>query len=333
MTVPAPSDIPSLETVVLPSRAVLRSWRDQTVPAREAALAEAVDLYDEAVQDGDPGFRDMALLGVIADAVQPLEDLAYLASSWDAPLRGFATYVRATTYSDRIPTNFWQEITKWPDPRLDVLAGFAVRDANTGAISSILELTGFQADLSEHQLAVLDRAQAVSRDRLRSWLSTLAKDWAQFAPYFRAFKHGGLALNRNDVTFVADAVTDVRDQADRLVPSIAVWRRRGRASEVQADENLDSTTTVAAASGSGRLAIDLIVGVLASRLAVIESVNIRADGTVAGLEPELQFPWSVWLAGDDLTRADWEQLGAGPRIRWIDPPAEIDESPSQPGNE
>src|ERR1700694_468290 len=145
--VPAPGDMPSLENVVLPSRGLVRSWRDKTIPAREAALDEAVGLQEQVVGDEDPGLCDMAMLGVVADAMQPLEDLAYLATAWDAPFTGLATYVRATTYSDRIPTNFWQEVARWDDARLDVLAGFAMRDPNTKVIRGVLDLAGFRAGL------------------------------------------------------------------------------------------------------------------------------------------------------------------------------------------
>jgi len=67
----------------------------------------------------------MAVLTVIGEALQPLEDLAYLATAWDNPYRGIATYVRATTWKRFTANNFWQEARKWDDDRIDVFAGFS----------------------------------------------------------------------------------------------------------------------------------------------------------------------------------------------------------------
>jgi hypothetical protein len=290
--------------------------------AREAALDEAVGLYDQIVGNEDPGLRDMAVLGVIADAMQPLEDLAHLGTAWDAPFTGLATYVRATTYSDRIPTNFWQEVARWDDARLDVLAGFAMRDPNTKLIRGVLDVVGFTAELPDDSIAVLDKACVASRTRLHAWLDSLASDWTQFAPYFRAFKHGGLAPNRADTTFVDDDVTTITDETTRLEPSIAVWKRRGGGDEVYADCNLKASDVVECVSGSGRLAIKAIQGFLASRLALLDSIEIDTDGNVAGFKPELQFPWTIWLSEGDLTTEEWSRLGSGPRLNLIAPEPE-----------
>jgi hypothetical protein len=307
--------MPSIEEVILPSRAILRSWRDQTIPARKAALAEAVELYEQVDGSGDRGLRDMALLGVVADAMQPLEDLAYLATAWDDPFAGLAYYVRATTYSERIPTNFWQGVRKWHDDRLDVLAGFSMREPNSSVIKDSIEVIGFDRGLESDALAVMEKARIASRERLRAWLRSLSDDWVQFAPYFLAFKHGGLALNREDTAFVSDEVESITDETDRFDPSLAVWRRRGDGSEVFADHNLTPKEVMSYVQGTGHLAIDTIEGFLASRLAVLEAVTIGSDGKVAGLN-ELQLPWTIWLAADDLTDDEWSRLGAGPRIRW-----------------
>jgi hypothetical protein len=303
--------MPSLEKVILPSRAVLRSWRDQTLPARDAALEMSVELIDRLDADDDPGLRDMALLGVISDAMQPLEDLAYLATAWDAPFRGLAYYVRATTYSDRVPTNFWQGVGRWDDDRLDVLAGFAMRDPDSGKISDFLELTGFAGGLDPQALAILQKARVASRARLRAWLEDLEIAWSEFAMYFRAFKHGGLALHRADTTFLEEA------DDTPVSPSIAVWSRRGTGSEVAADTNPPSDV-VRYAARTGELGIEAIRRFLESRLALLESVVIAEDGTVVGLR-ELQHPWSAWLLEADLTAEEWRKLGRGPRLRWVAP--------------
>jgi hypothetical protein len=315
--VPLPEDMPPLDTVVLPSRAVIRSWVHQTLPARIATLDESAELHAELAADADPGLRDMALLGLIADASQPLEDLAYLATAWDAPFAGVANYVRATTYSHRVPTNFWQSAPKWKDQRLDVLAGFAMRDPLTRAISDFLDVAGFTGGLDPENLRVLDKARTRSRERLRAWLAWLSNAWTQFAPYFHAYKHGGLVLHRADVAFAPDD-----NQAARIAPSVAVWDRNGSADRVCADEH-PATEIAQYANDVGRLALDIVDGFLQSRAILLESIQFDDTGAAVGLMPELQHPWTIWLQETDLTAGEWLKLGQGPRLRIVAAPASV----------
>src|SRR5688572_3966066 len=121
------SSWPSRVKVVLPSRAFLLSWREQTLPTRQAAIKDAIDHFTSLPEDAAEGTRDMAALGAIAEAMQPLEDLAYLVTSWDEPFGGVAKYVKATVYSGWTPSSFWQRVHKRDDDYLDVLAGFSAR--------------------------------------------------------------------------------------------------------------------------------------------------------------------------------------------------------------
>src|SRR4051794_34211193 len=93
---PLPDELPSARRILLPARAFLLSWKHQNLVARQAALedARAHALADHA----SPGAQDMALLLVIGEAMQALEDLAYLGTAWDRPYQGIATYVRATSW-------------------------------------------------------------------------------------------------------------------------------------------------------------------------------------------------------------------------------------------
>src|SRR5688572_4373202 len=118
---------PDPATHALPTRAYLRSVLDQTVPARRTALADSIDHLREAHASGDRGWADMAFLGVIADAMQILEDLAYVGESFTVNrFRGLPFYVGAITYNARVPTNFYGR--KRTDEDLRVLAGYAVKD-------------------------------------------------------------------------------------------------------------------------------------------------------------------------------------------------------------
>src|SRR3954470_21941866 len=102
-----PDDFPDPFTVLLPSRAYLMSFRDQTVPAREAALTDAAAHYRKVAATGDVGRRDMALLGLIADAMQPVEDVGYFGKAYENGFGGVPFYVTATVYEARTPNNFY----------------------------------------------------------------------------------------------------------------------------------------------------------------------------------------------------------------------------------
>src|SRR3954466_12097692 len=93
-----PADFPDPYEVLLPSRAYLWSFRDQTLPAREAALNDAEAHYREVAEAEDIGRRDMALLGLIADAMQPVEDVGYFGKAYESGFGGVPFYVTATVY-------------------------------------------------------------------------------------------------------------------------------------------------------------------------------------------------------------------------------------------
>jgi hypothetical protein len=304
--------IPDLHTIMLPSRAILRSWRDQTLPARRTALDDSIALYAAAGDRDDQEFTDMALLGVIADAMQPLEDLAYLSSGWTHPIEGFAHYVKATTYSGRTPTNFWQEAPKWTDDEIDVFAGFAARLPATQNVASLIELTGLDSQLKIEQLALLTKARAASRPRLRAAFTELARDWTQFSPYHTAFKHGGLVLNRTDTSYVDENAAGVHEPMGS--PSIAIWHRRSAETKISVDLNLSSDQVIEAAENAGRTAIAIVDRFIAGRLAITEAILFDQHGTVIGPSDEMLLRWSDWLEDEDLTSDEWSHLGTGPRL-------------------
>lgn len=314
-----PENLPSARRILLPSRAFLLSWRDQNLPARHAALDDSVAHYHDATAGEDVALRDMALLGVIADAMQCLEDFAVLASAWDSPWTGLAHYLRATEWTRFRTTNFWQEAPKWSDERFDSIAGHAFRDAVTGEVvpmfTALSEITG----ISDEDHVALDAARDATRARLRRLLGVLAGDWKQFSPYFIAFKHGGLVLSRDDLTAVEDEVQRVACDTPRIEVSIAVWRRSLRRDDVAGNAVDEADAIVDVAGGSGRLALDLIDALIDTRIAVFDGIELGDDGEVVALTP-LQVPWTVWLRAQDLDEAHWKHLGRGPRINWIDEP-------------
>jgi hypothetical protein len=308
---------PSQQHVILPSRAFLTSWLDQTLPARAAALADAVEHARALADSPASGTRDMALLAVVSDAMQPLEDLAYLMTAWSEPFQGIAKYVRATAYSARTPTNFWQQIHKRDDDYLDVVAGFASRRPDTGGLEEILDALGGTSALSTDVLKALNDARRATRSRLRMLLAVLAESWAKFGDYFYAYKHGGLIVNRSDAHWYDDVAdeSEIDKATPERDPSLAVWHRGGKAMEGRGEFSLSADQIIREADGPGRMAIELAHDFIRSRVALYDALDFGDDGSITSLKP-MQLPWTVWLREAELPPETWNLIGAGPRITW-----------------
>ncbi len=304
-----------MERTILPSRAFFLSWRDQTIPARRAALADAMEGYSHDETQRDLALRDMALLTVIGEALQPLEDLAYLARAWEEPLEGLANYVRATAYSRFLANNFWQEVGKWSDHRVKVFTGLAFADhEDAHALDVLAEHGGLVRTFDAAIEAALLTAVEATVARVRAQLSCLASAWHDFSPYFLAYKHGGLVVNRADTLFVDDEVEEWDEATPRHEPAVAVWARRVE-DQVRAELRMTPDQIVDLVRKRAELVLALLERFVESRLFIFEALDLADDGTVLGLLP-LQVPWTTWLSGDDLTRTEWSLIGRGPRIEW-----------------
>jgi hypothetical protein len=319
--------MPDLQTVILPSLAVLRSWRDQTIPARREALRDSMSLYRAATDEEDRSeeYLDMVALAVISDAMQPLEDLAYFASSWTSPLNGLASYVRATTYSDRTPTNFWQKALKASDVDIDLIAGFATHDPRNGQVVSLLDLLEPVVSWTKEQTALLEKTKIMSRPRLRATLESLGQNWLYFSPYFQAFKHGGLALSRTDTAYVTDDADETANPPQTITPAIAVWPRRTKHDGIVAEIDLTRDAMVLTAETSGNMAIEVVNRMVASRLAMTATVRVDYSGTSMTQAGSTRLLWTQWLADEDLTPEEWTQIGHGPRLNWVPRPLPEDQ--------
>jgi hypothetical protein len=323
----------SLRKTWLPARAFLMSWPEQTVPARRAAIDEALELHQEAVDAGDLRLADMALLGVVGDSMQALEDLAYLGTAWDSPFTGVPQYVRATAYGPTTAQTFWQEARKkWDDDRIEVFAGLAMRDPASGRFVRTHDIPGTETAWTTEQRAAFDEIASVTVAKIRRLLDGLFRDWEQFAAYFQAYKHGGLAVNRADVFFIADDVADedVDEHTPRHHPSICVWTRGGRKQELVGDFDLDAAEAATYAAGSGRLALRMIEQFVSMRLWIFDSLIVGDDGSISGYK-DVQLPMTDWLREGDLSAGTLEAIGRGPWLRQSTPDGEAGESSTDTG--
>jgi hypothetical protein len=262
MTVPWPD----LNTSALPTRAYLRSVLDQTIPARRMAFADSVDHFEEARATDERGWADMAFLGVIAEAMQTLEDLAYVGESFSVNRLGnLPFYVGAITYGATVPSTFYTR--KRTDDDLRVVAGYAVRDPASGATLRVAdELFGTQ--LPPDVSAAWSKAEQVTIDVLRGALADLADTWQRFGKYFHAFKHGGLVTNRPDFEIIGVG-------GIALTPAVAVWVRKKQEPQAHgtADSDLDVAEVVAELDRQAAIALQLIEMLVVGRLALTEQAS------------------------------------------------------------
>lgn len=206
---------PDQDSVILPTRAYLRSVLEQNIPSRRLALADSVRHWREAAESDDAGWADMAFLGVVADTMQLLEDVAYLGESFSVNrFEGLPFYVGAITFSGSLVTTFYQR--RRSDDDLRVVSSFALRDPGGNIVDPM--------DLLASQMPPATRAaweEAI--DATVSWLAfslaELRDAWERFSKYFHAFKHGGLTAHRPDLELISV-------DGDLVDPAIAVWIRR-----------------------------------------------------------------------------------------------------------
>jgi len=295
-----PSVLPDPHRVLLPSRAYLLSIRDQTLPVRRRALEDAEAMFDELTSDEGAGVRDMALLGLIGEAMQALEDLSYFGRAFENPLPHLPYYVTATVYSDRTPTNFFGSLPKWPDERFLVLAVLRVKDP-AGKTLRVLEVLEAEDQFSQASLAAIAEAESATVSFLREALRRLAKTWTDFRPYFHAYKHGALLINRDDIQILEE------DGAERH-PSIAVWLRKKGCADPHVDTNLTPEEVAAEIAWAGRLALDVTQFLVDSRLRLFEQFEIDQRGQVTGLQ--MRTPLGFWFQEGDISGQSHDALEA-----------------------
>lgn len=294
---------------LLPTRALLLSWVQQTAPMRRAMLEDALALLDESRDEG-PDVRDMALLGVAGSALQPFEDLALLDHGWNAPRLGLPMYLGSTLWTDRTVNRFWERAHKHDDEYLDVFAGFRGREASTGKAPRVIDGLRPEEPFSPDWIRAHDEAVAATRAVLGRLLPQLADIWKRWRPYFHAYKHGGLIISRDGSTWRED------DGSPMDQPMLQVWRRRSSEPAAMTGDPDEIATQL---SARGRQAIGMCERFVHSRLAAVDVFEVRGDGSI-GLRPA-HLRWGNWLEPDDLSEETWRLIGrAGPTMEWIGTP-------------
>jgi len=118
--------MPDSETWLLPQRAYLLSMRDQTLPARRAAIADSRAAFGADTEDEH--VRQLRLLHLIGDCMQPVEDAGVLATAIMDGIPGLPFYVRATVHDMSAVNGFFEHVADQPDEYLLRLAALRLGD-------------------------------------------------------------------------------------------------------------------------------------------------------------------------------------------------------------
>jgi hypothetical protein len=287
-----PEDLPDLRTFLLPSRAYMLSFRDQALPSRRAAIDDARSYFEEF--GDDEGHRaQLALLGLIGEALQVVEDVGVMGHAFMTGIPGLSFYVAATAYDPSNVNNFYAQIHKRDD---DYFLRFA---ALKFAGVSVTDTFTFDPPLDDATREAIAAAEHATALLLRHVLLRLAQNWEDYRQLFHAFKHGALIANPEDVHLMRDR--------DEVVARMAVWRRRREQAELGTHTSVPLAQLAAHTGRVAALALDTARYIADTRLRVYDWIRFTEDGGVEQVGSASP-PWSFWFRGRDIDDGHIRQL-------------------------
>ena len=290
--------VPDLRTFILPQRAFLHSYRDQALPARRVALRSSNERF-QAVAGSTSGHEaQLALLGLVGDAMQPIEDVGTMASAIMSGFQGLPFYVRATTYEAKQVNNFFAQLHKRAPEYFLRLCAFRLGDV------SLHQLFRFEPPLTDGELSAFDNAERATAALLAEHLERMAKAWERYRRIFHAYKHASLVANPDDVALL--------DQRGDVVAGLSVWARGKPESAIGGHVEAPFASIAQDLSDTGELAIDAVSYLIDTRLSSFDFVDIGADGSVRPKGAK-GVPWEFWMRKSDMAARDLDLL-AGRRI-------------------
>lgn len=289
--------MPDAQTFLLPSRAYLLSMRDQNVPLRRAALEDAHNACHAAPQrtGHERQIARIALVALIGDTLQTLEDLAAYADSFHTAPEGTAFFAALTNYNVHRANNFYARIKKRPlEYFLDLLA---FRRGDLRLEDAFIVEPPFTLD----ERSAIDDAHAATATLVSKHLTNLAEDWQKLRPFANAYKHGLLVANPEDVALLDDSGNEVE--------GIVVWMRRRPGAEGYGHipppygEMADYVAALCAT------ALDVLEHLIDSRLRMFDLLDIQPDGSWSP-RPLKTMPWQWWFNRNDVSEQARELLSA-----------------------
>jgi hypothetical protein len=285
--------VPDLRTFILPQRAFLHSYRDQALPARRAALRSSRERF-HAVEEPDTGHEaQLALLGLVGDAMQPIEDVGTMAGAIMDGFQGLPFYVRATTYEARQVNNFFAQLHKRAPDYFLRLCAFRLGDV------SLHQLFRFEPPLTDEELSAFDNAERATAALLAEHLERMAEAWERYRRIFHAYKHASLVANPDDV--------DLLDEHGDVIEGLSVWARNRSDSTIGGHAAAPFASVAQDLSEMGELAIDAVAYLIDTRLSSFDFIDISADGSVRPKGAK-GVPWEFWMRESDMSAHDLDLL-------------------------
>lgn len=285
--------MPDPQTFLLPARACLLSMRDQNLPLRRAALEDAAAHYRETPPGGHP--QQIALVALVGEALQILEDLAALGDSFFSAPQGTAFFAALTRYDVHKANNFYAQIKKRPlDFYLELLG------IRHGALR-LEDAFVIEPPFSDAERTAIEEAHTATAQLVRKHFVNLSEEWPKLRPFSNAYKHGLLVANPEDVTLVED------HDDTATIEGIVVWQRRRPGAEgyghIPRPYDGMADYVVAAAN----VALDVVEHLVDSRVRILELIDLRADGTWT---PQTLngTPWRWWFDKNDVSEGSRELL-------------------------
>lgn len=280
--------MPDAQTFLLPARAYLLSMRDQNLLLRRAAIEDAYAAYFNWPQstDQDCQAARIALVALMGETLQTLEDLAAFADSLYTAPEGTAFFAGLTTYNVHRANNFYAQMKKRPLDYYLHLLGF--RPGPLRLEDAFIVEPPFSAE----ERAAIEEAHIATAKLVQRHLVNLAEEWKKWRPFANAYKHGLLVANAEDVTLVDDEGDDV--------DAIIVWMRRRSSAEGYGHIEAPFDEMLEYIAAMGEIALDVLTHLVDSRLRIFDLLEIKSDGTWS-LQPLRGMPWQWWFDKKDIS--------------------------------
>lgn len=302
------ADMPDIHAWLLPMRAYLLSMRDQTLPARRVAIADS-----RAAYEAEPGeaahAKQLRLLQLIGDCLQPVEDVGVLATAIMDGIPGLPFYVRATVHDLTAVHDFFDNVAGNPDEYFLRLAALRLGDVD------VHRGFEFRPPLEEADEEAIAAAYASTAGLLCEHLTRLARAFRSLYGYFIAFKHGALVANPDDVTLV--------DDRTEVISTMGVWARRSKGVAWAGHHSSTHDEVAEHVLGIGHLALDMLDYLVATRVKIFDAMQIEKDGTVT-VSPISGIPWQFWMRPSEVGQAHLDRLRERLGVHLVDVSAEDD---------
>jgi len=277
--------MPDPQTFLLPSRAFILSQRDQNLPLRRAALADAEAHYADIEKGGY--LEHLALVALIGETLQIVEDLGALANSFFAAPQGTAFFAALTNYNSRAINNFYSSLKKRPLEDFLQLLGFRI-----GGVR-LEDALVFEPSLTAAVLTALEEVHLATATLVRTHMVNLANDWDRYRRFHHAFKHGLIVVNPEDVSMVENRQTKI--------DGVCVWMRKRDFAYGFGQIEPPYEETMLYVVGMGRVALDVLTYLVDFRVNFFDLVDLRGDGSWS-LRPMQRVPWLWWFDKKDVSQ-------------------------------